>query len=461
MNRKTISVLTVFVIGIMFAGLGCSSSSSSSGNSVAGTIGGLPNAQLSASQNDTIVVTALQQIIPSLPLSDPSMVGNMITDEAESADPLYLYNNYCSPYFCIAGGNIFNNNYYTYNLTQFTPTTISGAGLQQNGGVYTTDVTLSWNNQKNTYYDQYSSLENITETDNGALKEHGTYSYAQGNASIPESANLNSLFQYADGSQENDNNSYSASWNAQGFNAGSQSFSINNTSNASGNSTAHYTQASNFTDYTTGYKLSDVTSNGWAANNYNMTGTVNNLNYNENDGSQYNSNGTVFSTTTGMMTIQGVNGQVVSLQEQFSGTTFTVNGNALFGETYEEKINGSVVSQPPTPPDFSGKATVTIKGLTFNSSICYQYYGGGYFGNWPINGTITVNSANNVYTYDFSINSTGNNCGCATVSVNGGSGSQNCNIGTASTVYLSLGRLRSAQSSSGAKSQIKQGLLKR
>ena len=455
-------IIAVVITGLLFAGLGCSSSSSSSGNSVPAAIGGLPSAQLSAAQNDTIVVTALQQIIPSSPLSDSYVVGNVITSEAESADPLYLYNNYyCSPYFCIAGGNIFSNFYYSYNLTQFTPTTISGTGLQQNGGIYTTDVTLSWSNAKNTYYDQYYSLENITETDNGALKEHGTYSYAQGNASIPESANLNSRFQYADGSQENDSSSYSASWNAQGFTPGSQSFSMNNTFNGSGNSSVHYTPASNFTDYTTGYKLSDVTASGWSANNYNMTGTVNNLNYNENDGGEYNQNGTVFTSSSGTMTVQGVHGQVVSLQEQFSGTTFTVNGNATFGETYQEKINGTVVSQPPTPPDFSGKATVTIKGLTFNSSICYQYYGGGYFGNWPLNGTITVNSANNVYTYDFSINSTGNNCGCATVSVNGGSGSQNCNVGAASPVYLSLSSLRGAQSLSSAKSPIKQVLLKK
>ena len=188
----------------------------------------------------------------------------------------------------------------------------------------------------------------MTETDNGDLKEHGTYSYVQGNASIPEEANLNSLLQFADGSQEQVSQGYSASWNAQGFTPGSQSFSINNTFNTNGNAHAHFTPASNFTDYTTGYKLSDVTGNGWYAYNYNMTGTLTQLNYNENDGSSNNENGTIFSSTAGTISVQGVSGQIISLQEQFSATTFTVSGNTTFGEFYEEKINGQVVSQPPS-----------------------------------------------------------------------------------------------------------------
>jgi len=459
MKLVKVSLIRLIVMGvsmIAFMGIlwGCSSSSSSSGNSVASAIGGLPSAQLSASQSDSIVVTVLQQIIPSSPIADYSIAGDVITNEAESADPFYLYNNYyCSLYYCISAGSIFNNYNSTYYLTNVTPTTISGAGLQQNGGSYLTDVTLSWVNAKNTYYDQYNSLENVTETDNGALKEHGTYSYAQGSAAILENAKLNSLIQYADGSQEQDSNSYSASWNAQGFIPGSQSFSLNNTFNGNGSVSAHYTPASNFTDYTTGYKLSDVTASGWSAYNYNLTGTMDSLNYNENDGGAYNENGTVFSSTSGTMTIQSVNGQVISLQEQFSGTTFTISGNAILGEMDEEKINGQVVSQPPTPPDFSGKVTVTINNLIFDNSFCY--------GQQPSNGTITVNFYKNVYTYDFSVNSTGNNCGCANVSVNGGNPTLDCNIYSAQPVYLSLSSLHGAKSQPRFKSPFGQLFLKK
>lgn len=434
MQKWKIAVTAASVIGLLFAGFGCSSSSSS-GNSVAATIGGLPVAQLSASQNDSIVVTALELIIAISPHSNYFNAGNVITDEAVSADPFYMYNNYCDPYYCMPAGSIMNY-YRTYILTNVTPTTVSGTGLQQNGGIYTTDVTLSWMNAKNSYYDQ-SASENITETANGALKEHGTYSFVQGNVSIPENVNLNSLIQYADGSQEQDNQGYSASWNAQGFTPGSQSFHFSNTFQADGNVNAHYTPASNFTDYTTGYKLSDVTENGWSAYNIDMTGARNNLNYNENDGSSYGENGTVFSGTAQSMNIQGVNGQVISLQEQFTGTAFTVSGTAAYGETFEEKINGQVVSPPPTPPDFSGKVTVTIDNLIFDNSACLGY--------WPSNGTITVNSETNVYIYDFSINSTGNNCFCARVSVNGGSGTTDCTIISAPPVYLNLSRVRGAQ----------------
>ncbi len=445
MNKKKVSIAVVLVTGLLLAGLGCSSSSSSSGNSVAGAIGGLPDAQLSAGQNDSIVVTALGQIIPSSPLLNNTNAGYVITAEAQSADPFYLYNNYCYHFYCISAGSIFNTNNISYYLTPVTPTTISGAGLQQNGGIYTTDVTLSWVNAKDT------SASFMTETDNGDLKEHGTYSYIQGNASIPEEANLNSLLQFADGSQEQVSQGYSASWNAQGFTPGSQSFSINNTFNTNGNAHAHFTPASNFTDYTTGYKLSDVTGNGWYAYNYNMTGTLTQLNYNENDGSSNNENGTIFSSTAGTISVQGVSGQIISLQEQFSGTTFTVSGNATFGEIYEEKINGQVVSQPPAPPDFSGKVTVTLNNLIFDNSSCY--------GSWPLNGTIAVNSDKNIYTYDFSINSNGSNCGCANVSVNGGSATLDCNLSSAQPVYLSLSSMRKAQSPSKVKSPIGQMLL--
>ena len=454
MNKKKVSTAVILVTGLLLAGFGCSSSSSSSGNSVAAAIGGLPEAHLSAGQNDSIVVTALGQVIPTSPISDYSNAGNVITDEAESADPFYLFNNYyCSPYYCISAGSIFNNYNMTYYLTDVTPTTISGASLQQNGGMYTTDVTLSWVNAQNTYYDQYYALENITETDNGALKEHGTYSYDQGNASIPENANLNSLFQYADGSQEQDSQGYSASWNAQGFTPGSQSFSFNNTFNTNGNAQAHYTPASNFTDYTTGYKLSDVTGSGWYAYNYNMTGNLTQLNFNENDGYSSNENGTIFSSTSGTLADQNVSGQVISLQEQFSGTTFTVSGNATFGEIQQERINGQVVSQPPTPPDLSGKVTVTLNNLIFDNSSCY--------GPWPSNGIITVNSDKNIYVYDFSINSNGSNCGCANVSINGGSATLDCNLSSAQSVYLSLRSMQSAQQSPKIKFPFGQMFLKK
>ena len=109
------------------------------------------------------------------------------------------------------------------------------------------------------------------------------------------------------------------------------------------------------------------------------------------------------------------------------------------------------MSQPPAPPDFSGKATVMLKNLTFDNSSCS--------GSWPSNGTIKVNSNKNIYTYDFSINSNGSNCGCANVSVNGGSATLDCNLSSAQPVYLSLSSMRKAQSPSKVKSPIGQMLL--
>ncbi len=408
------------MVGLIWAFSNCGNTSSPGGR-VPSFLNGLPAAHLSNDQNNSIIITALQQIYPASPLSYGWMAAYEITGVVSSADPL-------------------NNAPSYYVMTDVTPTTVSG-GLQVNNTSYITDVTLSWINAQNRSYD-YSTLTSITETANGALTENGNYSYLDGNAAISENGNLGMQDQYGDGSQEQDNENYSASWNAQGFSPDAQSFSLNNALDFNANMNMHCTPASTITDYTTGYKLSTETGSGWYAYNYDITGTMNNLNYSENDGRVSQLSGTIFSNTAASMNYRSGIGQVVNLQEQFSGTTFTVDGSGVFGETNEETLSGQLVSPPPSPPDFSGKVTVGLNHLIFNNSSCGSI---GYM--WPVSGTITVSSAD-TYIYDFSVNNNGTNCGCASVTVNGvltNNGQPVCGIDSAQPVYLGFGGTHRAQ----------------
>lgn len=429
-------VLGFGILGLIVALANCGNSPSSGGR-VASFLNGLPGAHLSNDQNNSIIITALQQISPSSPLPFGWMAAYEITGEVSSADPL-------------------NNAPSYYVITDVIPTNISG-GLQVNNDTYITDVTLSWINAQNQGYD-YSALTSVTETANGALKENGNYSYLNGNAALSDNGNLDMQDQYGDGSQEQDNENYSASWNAQGFTPDSQSFSLNNALDFNDNMSIRCTPASTITDYTTGYKISTETGNGWYAYNYNITGTLNDLNYSENDGSASQMSGMIFSNTAANMTAQGGSGKVINLQEQFSGTTFTVNGNGVFGEINEESVAGQLVSPPLAPPDFSGKVSVSLRNLTFNNYFC-----GSIWYPWPMNGTITVRSAD-TYIYDFSVNNSGTNCGCALVTVNGvltNNGQPVCGIDSASPVYLSLSGVHRVQFRPQFKTLVRQPLLKK
>jgi hypothetical protein len=434
-------VMVVSMIAFMGILWGCSSSSSSSG-SVSSFLNGLPTAQLSQDQNNSIVATVLQQIISSSSIINSNFIGSTITDEVNSADPLY------------------NSSYYGwYVITDITPTTISGGLQQGNNGVYVTDVTLSWINAQNQYtiYDNSGNSITMSEIGNGSLKEHGTYSYAQGNASISENGNIGVKRQYGNIASENDNTNYSASWNANGFIPGSQSFSIINNIGVSGSYSANVGTASDFfTDYTTGLDIKNESGSGGSWYNVSESGTLSNLTYNESDSSNGSDNGSLISGTTVVsFSDKYGNGQIVNLQEQFSGTTFTVNGNGTLGEINEEWVSGQLVSPPPTPPDFAGKASFSFHNLTFDGSVCY--------GSWPTNGTATI-SSDHIYKYDFSVNSNGTNCGCALISVDGSlinSGTPVCNINTAPILYLSLSSLHGAKSQPRFKSHFRQLFLKK
>jgi hypothetical protein len=117
---------------------------------------------------------------------------------------------------------------------------------------------------------------------------------------------------------------------------------------------------------------------------------------------------------------------------QLFGSTFTANGNALFGESDQEWLAGQPV--PLSAGTYlTGSVRVELNNIVFNNN-----YNGCW--NWPVSGIMTVKSAD-TYVYDFSANASSGYCGCAYVTINGiltNNGQPVCGIDAATTYYLSL-----------------------
>ncbi len=400
-------------VGILVAVCVSCSASSAPTNPVPTFLSSLPSAELSDTLNNSIAVTVLHHSISnSVPFTVPYnwFIGNTITNEVRGLDPFYTYSLF-SPY-----------------IPNITPTTISG-GLQVNNGTYITDLTMLWENAQSQLYN-YGSQCTETVTVNGSFKEQGNYSYINGNASISGNGNLITQFEDGDGSSGRDSSNYSASSNVNGFTPNSLIFSSNNTLRYNNSGAVHYSAASKLTDYTTGLKLQSENYNGWSSSNDNETGAPNTLTINLMGGIEYNGSASVLGLSVSNVTSRCGAAEIINMQIQFSSTSTIINGDETIGEIDEGGFPPALAVPVSPPLDFSGKVNLNFNNLAFVDSYCAGF-GGGWWP-WPTGGTITIIS-DHTYKYDFSINSTGNNCGCAVVSIDNAllnSGLPDCTIGS-------------------------------
>ena len=403
-----VCVRTLCVFALSAAFVSCGSPSPPS-NPVSSFLGSLPNAELSNTQNNSIVSTLDHLISNTVTPPNNWFLGNTITDEVRGLDPFYTYS-VTHPY-----------------MTSITPTSISG-GLQVNNGIYITNLTMLWKNVQNQLYN-YGFQSNETDTLNGSFVERGNYSFVNGNASLYENGSLDTQFEIGDGSNGWREGNYAASSSAQGFTPNSLSFSINDFLHYNNSGVTNYSAASTLTDYTTGLKLQRENYNGWASTNYTEIGAPYSLTINMTGGIVHNGNASVLGMSVSNVTSRFGVAEVINMQIQFSTST-VINANGIFGEIDE---GGSPwgLSFPVSPPlDFSGKVNFKFSNLTFVDSYCAGWVGG--YWPWPTDGIISVISTH-TYKYDFSINNSGKNCGCAVVSIDDvplHNGLPDCTIGS-------------------------------
>ena len=402
--QKKITIVCVFALAVCVS---CGSPSPST-NQVSSFLGSLSDAELSATQNNSIVATLDHMISNTVTFPGNWLIGNTITDEVRGLDPFYTYS--------------ITHSY----MTSITPTSISG-GLQVNNGIYITNLTMLWKNVQNQLYNiGFQSTE--TDTLNGSFIERGNYSFVNGNVSLYENGNLDTQFGIGDGSNGWSVGNYVASSSAQGFTPNSPTFSINNTHEFSTSGVTNYSASSTLTDYTTGLKLQRENYNGWASSNYTEIVAPDSLTINMSGGIGSNGNASVLGMSVRNVTPRFGAAETMNMQVQFS-TSMVINANGTLGETDEGGFPPELAFPVSPPLDFSGKINFRFSNLTFVDSYCAGFGGGNW--PWPTNGTITVISTH-TYKYDFSVNNNGNNCGCAVVSIDNvplNNGLPDCTIG--------------------------------
>ena len=142
----------------------------------------------------------------------------------------------------------------------------------------------------------------------------------------------------------------------------------------------------------------------------------------------YNGSASVLGMSVSNVTTRFGAAETIYMKVQFSTSTI-ININGKLGEIDEGGFPPALAFPISPLLDFSGKVTVQSSNLTFADSYCAGY-GGGIWP-WPTGGSITVISGH-TYTYDFSINNNGKNCGCAVVSIDNvplNNGLPDCTVG--------------------------------
>ncbi len=380
MKNLKILVVVLLAIGLATAGSGCGSSSgSSSGSQVSSGLNALPPANLTVSNVGSAASQAIDGANVQPPSDVSSITSSTVSNVGSPSIPTlsYMVNNLGSKNVIVKPqsmkGNVVNG------LAIFKQAATSGSCLptsySSTGGSGTVNVTATWNNVSCT-------MSTTTLTINGTISVTGTYDTTLGSVNITETENIS--FNESDPTSGTIAISLNGSETitAAGIVAGATSVTYAEKGKANISATITSPNGSG-----------SVT--GWIDIDDTFTGTPNQLVYAFKDGTEISSGGAKFGT-------YGI-GTITMTTSGSPVTAITVNGGGTYGVTTSSGTSY-----------YSGKVSVAYANIVFDPGVCSGY---------PSAGTLTV-TANNTFVFTFD----GQSCGCAMVSENGGTATQDCSI---------------------------------
>lgn len=385
---KTKNVLIVLlVIGIASIGIGCGSSSSgSSGTKVSSGLNSLPPANLTVQSLGQPVTNALDNANTPIPTDVSSITSSTVSSAPNPQMPtLSLLNHMGSAIIKPSS----QKNAVLRTLATFKQAQTSGSCgspvITDNSSPGIVDITITWNQV------QCSISSGETLTINGSVSVKGTYNETAGSVNITETYN-NLTFVDA-----NTVSNYSIKISLNGSETISGAGIVAGTTNISYSDKGNGTIAGSVTS-----SQGNTAISGWVSIDDNFTGTPSQLVFAITHGSEMSVGDSKFG--------EYALGKITMTRGSGSPALITINGSASYG------VTGST-----TAYSYEGKYSAAYSNIVFDPNICSGF--------WPSGGTLTI-TANHVFELDFSINSSGTQCYCANVTVDGQPSSSNpiCNL---------------------------------
>ncbi|MCL5277102.1 MAG: FapA family protein, partial [Deltaproteobacteria bacterium] len=284
-----------------------------------------------------------------------------------------------------------------------SPSTIVDSSTGSNGSG-TVDLTLTWTDVK-----CVDPSTGNAETFNGSVSITGNYDSGSGSVSINTSIDLTMGTAFTAGGSVQVSVTGSLSENGNGL--------VQGTTNISFATKGSVSLSGSVTNAPSGDACNDTITgsfSGWEAVDDAFSGSPSQLAFDVDDGNETTASGT--SSGGGSASLKEGSYSKASITIALtSQTTKTVNGTGTFGAVMTETGTSACGTTVTSSTSYSGKFTATLTNLTFDDGSCG--------GKWPTGGTITI-TANKTFSMDF----TGQACGCANVSVNSGTASQVCGI---------------------------------
>ena len=367
MNR--ILKVVILVIGITGIGIGCGTSSGSSGNKVSSGVNSLPPANLTV-QNIGAAATNVLDTVNTPPPSDVSAItSSTVANAPDQSMPLLSLMNHMGN-AVIKPGSM--KEQVLKGLAVFKQAQVNGycsPTIADNSAPGNINVTITWNNVS-------CSFSGTTLTIDGSITVKGTYNESLGSLNITESYNnLTFKEQYPDSTLVKITLNGAETISGAGIVAGSTSITYSDKGNGtiSGNVTT---------------SQGNVAISGWVSVDDTFTGSLSQLVYAINYGREINIDKTKIADY-GVGTITMTVGS----------STLTINGGGTFG------VTGTTSSA-----NVEGRYSTLLSNVKYDNNICSGW--------WPADGTLTI-TANHVFVLDFSVNSSGTECGYANVTVDG------------------------------------------
>jgi len=365
MNR--ILKVVILVIGITGIGIGCGTSSGS-GNKVSSGVNSLPPANLTV-QNIGAVATNVFKTVSTRPTDVSAITSSTVANAPDrSMPPLPLMDHMGNA--VIKPGSM--KEQVLKGLAVFKQAQVNGycsPTIADNSAPGNINVTITWNNVS-------CSFSGTTLTIDGSITVKGTYNESLGSLNITESYNnLTFKEQYPDSTLVKITLNGAETISGAGIVAGSTSITYSDKGNGtiSGNVTT---------------SQGNVAISGWVSVDDTFTGSLSQLVYAINHGSEMNIDKTKIADY-GVGTITMTVGS----------STLTINGGGTFG-----------VTGTTSYANVEGRYSTLLSNVKYDNNICSGW--------WPADGTLTI-TANHVFVLDFSVNSSGTECGCANVTVDG------------------------------------------
>jgi len=367
MNR--ILKVVILVIGITGIGIGCGTSSGSSGNKVSSGVNSLPPANLTV-QNIGAAATNVLDTVNTPPPSDVSAItSSTVANAPDQSMPLLSLMNHMGN-AVIKPGSM--KEQVLKGLAVFKQAQVNGycsPTIADNSAPGNINVTITWNNVS-------CSFSGTTLTIDGSITVKGTYNESLGSLNITESYNnLTFKEQYPDSTLVKITLNGAETISGAGIVAGSTSITYSDKGNGtiSGNVTT---------------SQGNVAISGWVSVDDTFTGSLSQLVYAINHGREMN----IYKTEIADYGVGTITMTVGS-------SILTINGGGTFG------VTGTTSSA-----NVEGRYSALLSNVKYDNNIC--------FGGWPADGTLTI-TANHVFVLDFSVNSSGTECGCANVTFDG------------------------------------------